>query len=173
MLMYYTAMLTEPEEQRKFEELYRQHRHSMYHAACRILQNPQDAEDAVHQAFLRLVEHLNKVDEKDRGKARGFLVTMAENAAIDLYRRRKRERVISLGETEAAPEDPENSSAFASAFARLPVNYSTVLRLKYSYGYDNAEIGQLLGLTEETVRQRLSRGRKRLAQLLKEEEITV
>ena len=48
MLMYYTAMLTEPEEQRKFEELYRQHRHSMYHAACRILQNPQDAEDAVH-----------------------------------------------------------------------------------------------------------------------------
>ena len=90
MLMYYTAMLTEPEEQRKFEELYRQHRHSMYHAACRILQNPQNAEDAVHQAFLRLVGHLNKVDEKDRGKARGFLVTMAENAAIDLYRRRKR-----------------------------------------------------------------------------------
>jgi len=173
MLMYYTATLPEPEEKRKFEKLYIAHRQVMYYAAYRILRNPQDSEDVVHQAFLRLLEHLDKVDEGDPGRARSFLVTMTENAAIDLHRRRKLQRTVSPEDIPAVPADPAESSAFVRAFARLPVNYSSVLRLKYSCGYDNTEIGQLLGLSEEAVRQRLSRGRKRLAQLLEEEAITV
>ena len=51
MLIFYTAILPEPEEKRKFERLYHQYRQTMYYAAFRILKEPHDAEDAVHQAF--------------------------------------------------------------------------------------------------------------------------
>ena len=176
MLIFYTAMLPAPEEKRKFERLYRQYRQTMYCAAFRILKDPHDAEDAVHQAFLRLVDHLEKINENDCHKTRGFLVTIVENAAIDIYRQRKRKSGIPFDEVcaEVSPrEDVPESAAFARAFARLPVAYSTVLRLKYSHGYENGEIATLLKLSEENVRQRLSRGKKKLARLLEEEGITV
>ena len=66
MLMFYTAMLSTPEEKRKFEQLYLQHRQSMYQAAYRILQNTHDAEDAVHQAFLQLVAHMEKINGQEQ-----------------------------------------------------------------------------------------------------------
>lgn len=176
VLMFYTAMLPEPEVKRKFERLYRQYRQVMYYAALGILKDPQDAEDAVHQAFLRLVDHLEKINENDCHKTRGFLVTIVENAAIDIYRHRKRKSGIPFDEVCAdwpVAESLADSTAFARAFARLPVAYSTVLRLKYSHGYENGEIAMLLKLSEENVRQRLSRGKKKLARLLEEEGITV
>lgn len=176
MLIFYTAILPEPEEKRKFERLYHTYRQTMYCAAFRILQDSHDAEDAVHQAFLRLVDHLEKINENDCHKTRGFLVTIVESTAIDIYRHRKRKSGTPFDEVctdITAPECPEDRTAVALAFSRLPVAYSTVLRLKYSHGYDNREIAVLLKVTEENVRQRLSRAKKKLAELLEKEGITL
>ena len=52
---------------------------------------------------------------------------------------------------------------------KLPENYWNVLLLKYSHGYDDREIAQMLDITEENVRQRISRAKKRLSELLEKE----
>ena len=51
-MIVYLQMIDTPEDRSKFEQLYLEYRGLMFHAANQILHNEQDAEDAVHQAFL-------------------------------------------------------------------------------------------------------------------------
>lgn len=56
MLVYYLQMLDTPEEKIRFEQIYLKYRGLMYHVANGILHDRQDAEDAVHNAFLRIIK---------------------------------------------------------------------------------------------------------------------
>lgn len=178
MLLLYTAMIDPPKEKRKFERLYHQYRQTMYRAAYSILQDAHEAEDAVHMAFEKIIDHLEKINENDCHKTKAFLVIVVESAAIDLYRKRKRGHGVPYEELEPFVEDGTGSDhaekdAVSRAIARLPVAYSTVLRLKYSHGYENREIAAILKISEDNVRQRIFRAKKRLAELLEEEGIIV
>lgn len=170
MLIYLSLIDTE-EDKRKFERIYLAYKQTMFYAANRILKNEHTAEDAVHQAFLRIINNLEKIDESDCHKTRAFLVVIVEHIAIDLYRKKKRENVLSLDEmeiyvpdTKALPDDC--SDEVSIAIAELPINYSTVLRLKFSQGYSDAEIAKLLHLNVDNVRKRISRAKKKLSQIL-------
>lgn len=163
------------EAKHKFEQLYLAYRQTMFYAANRILNNASSAEDAVHQAFLRIMEHLEKVDESDCHKTRAFLVVITEHISIDIYRKNKRENALSLDEFEFYLPDPKEplldmEDETSEAINNLPLNYSTVLRLKFSQGYHDDEIAQILHISEENVRQRISRAKKKLSQILNEKE---
>ena len=54
MLACYLQMLDTPEEKIRFEQIYTKYRSPMFRTADRILHNAQDAEDAVHNAFLQI-----------------------------------------------------------------------------------------------------------------------
>ncbi len=49
----------------KFENLYRDYRQLMFYKANEILQDKHLAEDAVHQAFIRIIQNLDKIDENN------------------------------------------------------------------------------------------------------------
>lgn len=173
MLIYLSLIETE-EDKRKFERIYLSYKQTMFYAANRILKNHYTSEDAVHQAFLRVVDHLDKINEKDCHKSRSFLVVITEHIAIDIYRKQKRENTLSFDELEIYISDntsPEDNviDEVSTAIASLPVNYSTILRLKFSQGYNDSEIAQILDITEDNVRQRISRAKKKLNQLLQKD----
>lgn len=170
MLLYLTLIDSE-EDKRKFERLYLDYRKTMYYAAYEILRNVHSAEDAVHQAFLRVVDNLDKIDESNCHKTRGFLVVITEHIAIDIYRKRKREDMLSYDEFEIYISDNttqnyDDADEMLQILKKLPINYSTILVLKYSQGYTDSEISQLLDITEDNVRQRIVRAKKKLSQLL-------
>lgn len=54
-------MLETPEEKSLFEQIYLEYRGLMFHVAYEILHNEQDAEDAVHQAFVKIAENIKKL----------------------------------------------------------------------------------------------------------------
>ena len=172
MLIYLNLIETE-EDKRKFECIYLAYKQTMFYAANRILKDHHLSEDAVHQAFLRIIDNLNKIDENDCHKTRAFLVVVVEHISIDIYRKRKREDMISYDELELYIADTSQQNEMidevSSAILKLPVNYSTVLRLKYSQGYNDAEISEILDITQENVRQRISRAKKKLSELLQKE----
>lgn len=178
MLMLYTSMIDSTEEKRKFERIYLAHRQTMYYAAFRILNNVQDAEDAVHQAFLRILNHLDIINESDCHKTRAYLIVITQSTAIDIYRKHKRFNTVSFDELEICnsgtlERDYEEKDAILRAVNKIPVNYSVVLKLRYSHNHSVSEIASLLGISEGNVRQRISRAKKILAQLLEEEGIEV
>lgn len=63
-------------------------------------------------------------------------------------------------------EQDDDVNEIISAIELLPINYSSVLRLKYSQGYQDSEIARILNITEDNVRKRISRAKKKLALLL-------
>lgn len=165
MLIYLQA-LDSPEDRTRFEALYTAYRGLMFHVANRVLQNPQDAEDAVHQAFLSLAEH--SLPSELGSRARCLAATVAERKAIDLYRAKQRHLTAELDETIPGCEAPPSDGTLAGAMAALPPQYREVLLLKYYNGYSAMEIAGFLGLTPGNVRQLTARARRRLAAELAE-----
>ena len=165
MLVYLTA-IDNPEDQSRFEQFYLAYRGLMFHVACRILQNPQDAEDAVHQAFLSLARC--RLPEELGPQARTLAATAAEHKAIDLYRARKRRSETELEENLPGCAPPPSDGTLAGAMAALPPRYREVLLLKYYTGYSAGEIGALLDTPAANVRQLIARAKKKLAAELAE-----
>lgn len=134
--------------------------------ACTRLGSAADAEDAVQEAFLRLLTARPAFRDREHEKA--WLIRTTLQRAGDIRRRAER-RSLPLEEiTEpAAPESP--GSELRSAVRALPEKYGAVIHLHYYEGYSIKEIAKLLGLPAATVGTRLARGRERLRQMLKED----
>ena len=101
MLSLYLAAIDTAEEKSKFELLYQRYRDIMYWAAYGIMKDPHQAEDVVSQSFFKVIDHLNRITDVDSRQTKAFLVTITEHTAIDCYRKRKRERTVSMEDWEA------------------------------------------------------------------------
>ena len=85
MLEIYLAMLDSEEDKNMLEQLYANYKQFMYKTAYTILKNATDAEDAVHEAFMRVTRCMYKVDKVDSEKTKSYLCIITKNAAIDIY----------------------------------------------------------------------------------------
>ena len=183
MLTIYLSMLDDPDDRRKFEELYKKYRQMMYYVAYRILKSVDDAEDAVHMAFMRVINHLDDIDENEEQKTKSYLAIVVQNLAYDMYRKKKRDWTLSCsydafelyiqdpnGQDFEDIDDGSEGIRLAEAMKKLPAKYADVIRLTYMHGLHSEKVGEILGITSDTVRQRLVRGRKKLAELMKEAE---
>lgn len=125
-MFLYLAMIDSDADKSKFEILYSEYKNLMYYTANRILRNSSDAEDVVHQAFLKVIEILDTISSPRCHKTRALLVTITEHKAIDLYREKQRRNVLPLAEEYigAAPaaeiERLAARDTLAAAIASLP-----------------------------------------------------
>lgn len=125
-----------------------------------------DAEDAVQEVFLRVVDRRPRFRDEEHEKA--WLIRAVLSRASDLRRQAERRNIPLEEAAETAAPSPE-PSPLLSAVQALPAKYSAVIHLHYYEGYSIKEIAKLLGLPAPTVGTRLARGRERLRQMLKEE----
>ena len=171
-MLVYLAVIDEPMQKTKFETVYHRYRGLMYYVAYRILNNASDAEDAVHDAFIKIAENMKKISDPVCPKNQSYVVTIVENKAIDLYREKQRRNVLPLAEEYigAAPaaeiERLAERDTLAAAIASLPPRYHSVLLLRYDCGYSNAEIANILDMTEPNVRKLIQRAKEKLSAAL-------
>jgi len=149
-----------------FVRLIEENQLTMYRTAKAILHQEADVEDAVQEAFLRLLTARPVFRDAEHEKA--WLIRTTLQRASDI-RRKAEQRNIPL-EDITEPVAPESSGGELRAAVRaLPEMYGAVIHLHYYEGYSIREIGKLLGLPAATVGTRLARGRERLRQMLKED----
>ena len=91
MLPFYLQLLETEGEKQKFERLYERYRRLMHWIAVRILQDEHLAEDAVHEAFLRILQNFDGIDEILSPKTRNFVVIVVRNTSLNLRKKQKRE----------------------------------------------------------------------------------
>ncbi len=160
------------EERTKLERLYLRYRGMMFLAANKILNNEQDAEDAVHQAFVKIADNLERIADVDCPKTRGYIVTIVENQAIDMYRKKSRHAMVPFDEEcVKLPVEYDGDNGLAACMARLPVHYRQVLVLRYHHGYAVWEIAQMMEISPDYASKLIHRAKKRLEELCKEAEI--
>lgn len=159
-------LLKSYEEEEAFARLYHQYVKLMLHTAYQILQNREDAEDAVQTAFLRIAKHFSSVEKQPCPKTANQFVIIVRNIAIDMYRKKKREAAAPLSE-ETVSED-FRANTLEEAMQALPQEMRDILYLHHIYGLSVREIARLLGLTQDAVYKRLQRAAARLRKIMEE-----
>lgn len=171
-MLIYMTLIDSDEEQSKFEQIYHKYKGLMFYIANGILQNEHDAEDAVHQAFIKIAENMKKIGEVDCPKTKGFIVTIVENKAIDLYRKKKKQTQTELFEEVGGIQvEYSGDDELVKCILKLDVRYREVILLKYHYGYSLREIARILGISESNAVKLDQRAKKKLMLLCKEEGI--
>ncbi|MCI7473092.1 MAG: RNA polymerase sigma factor [Clostridiales bacterium] len=150
----------------RLETLIQIHQNTLYRAALAILGDAHEAEDAVQDAFLRCLEKGPEFESPAHEKA--WLLRVTVNGCKSRLRSPWRRRTDPLLDTYPAA-DPEEQGLLDAIMA-LPARDRTVLHLYYYEGYQTAEIAEMTGWREGTVRSRLTRARAKLGALLKGEQ---
>lgn len=172
-MFFYLQMIESEKEKDKFEFLYEEYRNLMYMIAVGILHNQEDAEDAVHQAFISILEHLNKISKPTDPSAKSFCATCARNKAVDIYRKNQHNVFIDFDQLQVSVETDFPEGSLEAAIAKLPDIYRDVILLRYDNGFTVKEIADILAVDISTVRKRITRAKSKLKENLKKEGLEV
>jgi RNA polymerase sigma-70 factor, ECF subfamily len=152
----------------EFNDLVMQMSRKLYGVAWRILNNREEAEDAVQEVFIRLWKMGDKADSYDSIEA--LVTTMLKNHCIDLLRSRKRRMTEESGkQVLSIPGDhspfeildkKESEEIIARLINRLPDNGRQVVRLREIEGLSYEEIAVITGQNVNALRVTISRSRK-------------
>ena len=170
MLIYLAGIETEAGKS-KFVQVYEAYQGLMFHTAFRLLGKPQDAEDAVHEAFLYLAKNISKISEPVSQKTKAYVVLIVESRAIDQLRRRKRRPTVPLEDCPGILAQPQEEHLLADCVLRLPAAGRQLLWLKYYQGYELKEIGPMLGLSYDAVARLHRKAKEQLRELYERERM--
>lgn len=169
------------EERARAEALYYGNRMLMYKIAYDILGDKQQAEDTVHESFVRIIKNLHKIDINNCSRTRNYLVIICRNVAIDMYNKMKRISIVDYEPDEILSDesdDPldilinkESVERLTTAIMELKPIYRDVILLRYVHEFNCEEIAEQLCINVEAVKKRIARGKKILAEKLEREGI--
>jgi RNA polymerase sigma-70 factor, ECF subfamily len=155
-------------DERALNRLLERH-YDRVHAICRrMMGNEPDAQDATQDALIALVRGLPRYDGRAAFTTWAYRVTT--NACIDELRRRRRRPLTSMEAVEAtsvSESDLDDGLAdrllIDEALAGLPPEFRAAVVLRDGLGLDYNEIAAVLDIPAGTVRSRIARGRRALA----------
>lgn len=173
MLNFYLSILSTDEEKTEFERLYHAQKNIMYHIAYSKLNNSHDAEDAVSEAFLRCAKKFSRIMEIPCNKRGAFLDVIVRNVAVDMFKKNCNAPDDIEDYTFVADKTPDTEDMAIGNISRdelverireMPEVLRDTLTLSSFCNMTNKEIADFLGVSENTVAQRLFRARKIIAE---------
>ena len=141
---------------------------SLYRLCTVMMQNREDAQDAVQESFLRYIT--KAPDFKNQEHEKAWLIRVASNVCKDMLRYRKHTSLLSLDEIRTVSTSEDNAQILGMLMM-LEEKYKTVLHLHYIEGYGTQEISSVLGVSNAAVKKRLQRGREKLREIYEKEAI--
>ncbi len=171
-MIVYLQMLHGAPERDKFRALYEAYCGLMYHVARQLLPDDAEAEDAVHQALVAIIENLDKIAQPVGTKTRALVSLITERKALDILRSRSRLSDEAFEESAHGLTVPlPGDGGLADAMSSLPAAYREALLLRYQQGYTAREIAQMLGKKTGAVQKLLTRAKAALRKELDERGI--
>lgn len=171
-----------------FNQIVERHQRAVYSTCLRMLRDPQLAEDATQDAFVRAWK---AVSSFRGGIVRPWLLRIATNRTYDVLRSRARRPAQSLdaqpyesepewttqvGQAEA-PEQftsrGELSEMLQEALANLPEDQRLAIVLSDVQGYGYDEIAEVMNIAVGTVKSRISRGRAKLREYMQDSPVAM
>ena len=162
-----------------FELLMRRYNERAYRAARSIVRDEYEAEDVMQQAYVNAFTHLGQFSGTARFST--WLTRIVINEALARVRRQGRHETFDEQSTVTAliahgpDEDPERQAFIGElrgllewAIDRLPDGMREVFVLREVQGLSTSEVAAAVGVSEDVVKARLSRGRAALRRLLME-----
>ncbi len=145
------------------EQTVKKYSSSMLKTAFSLLKSTADAEDAVQEAFMKLITKAPEFENDEHQKA--WLLRVTVNISKNMLKSAKRK---NLPLTEEIPYREKENDVLPYVLA-LDEKYRGVIHLYYYESYTIKEIAEILSLPSATVGTRLSRARKMLKKSMKED----
>lgn len=174
--------LENPDERDLFSQVFLNYHRLMFYEAAKYVSDVHAKEDIVQNALLKAIEHSEDLKHIDRCKIPYWLVTITRNEAISHLRH---EAVIlkhSAGSLEEQPDawldslEPDDivdsinrKSAIGAIWSELSNTEQILLSGRYVLGYSDAELAEVIGCKESSIRMMLTRARRHAAEQLAEE----
>ena len=105
-------MVKSSQQKEKLHQLYALYEQPLYRIAYAILHQTEQAEDAVSDAFLKIIPHLDQIESPDSPKTKAFLIQVIRNTAINQYRKNAKdaERLTSIDDSTLQGPVPTTKS---------------------------------------------------------------
>ena len=176
-----------PSSRQYFEQTMLPHLSASYHFALSIIGHPQNAEDAVQEAYIRAFRAIKQFSG-DNSEA--WLMTIVRNVCMTQLSQSKDSKVVYIdsqmlkqvthkyqidqAEMATTPESKaielsevtSQSKRIHKAIAQLPVDYREVILLREFQDFNYQQISKITAVPMGTVMSRLSRARKELRKIL-------
>ncbi len=165
-------------EKGKFEVIYYRYRDMLYMCALGIVKNSADAEDVLHDAFIKIAKNIKQIDDINSKSTAAYLAVITKNTAYDRLRRLKRLNETPIDDCLLAADDTlieeiaekTEYEKLLAAVKSVPPPYNEVLFLHYVNEMPVKKTAALLGRKVSTVKMQLVRGKKLLLQALRGQE---
>jgi len=165
-------------DQEAFRHIVERYQGAVHNLAYRMLGIPEEAEDAAQEIFVRIYRQLGRYDSERKFST--WTLAIATNYCIDQLRRRRMhfvplENIIPWARArDGGPEGEalsgESRDEMQRLLKRLPEKYRAPLVLRYWEDLSCAEIAEILGVPEGTIKTQIHRARKQLGKMLAEVE---
>ena len=146
------------------KQLYDKYAPEMLGVCYRYTKSLQDAEDVMQNGFVRVFKFLNQY--KEEGELGAWIRRIMVNTALNYLKKSKKYQHDLLFDTTElhviTNDNPEvllNAKELAELIRQLPTGYQAIFNLYAVEGFSHAEIGQMLGISENTSRSQYMRAR--------------
>ena len=155
------------------ELLYRRHHVRVYRFLLRLTDNAANAEDLTGDVFLEIWKEADRFEGRSRVST--WMLGIARHKAISALRRRRAEPLDdelaesiadSSADAETMLQEQETVTVLRRCLAQLSAVHREIVDLVYYHGKSIAEVADIVGVPEATVKTRMFYARKRLAALL-------
>lgn len=177
MLTVLLTMLENDEDKNLLIEIYDKYKLYLLKVASDKLYDNSYIQDCIQDTFLELVYSFDNFKKiTDEYKRKSYLITICKRCALKINNKSDN-RCISFEEisdkelpvTDSFDFRVDDIDEISNIIINMPEKYSEPLIMKYADGYSLAEIGKKLGISENTVKQRIYRGKKYIISSLKAE----
>lgn len=130
------------EESTKLKRLFEIYEQPMYRIAFAVLKDSAAAEDAVSDAFMRIIPKIGKIGEPDSPKTKSYIIKTLKNTAIDIYRRKIRFNSYFMDaeeEFDKIPDTSENYETYESGDKKAMINYRAPNIYDMTIHHDNSD----------------------------------
>lgn len=178
MLALYMSFIDDEDDRAKFEILYHTYRKRMVLTAYSVLHNKDDAEDAVHDTFIKIARNMKSIGDPESDETLSYVIKATKNNAINLLNKNKRRTEwIKLDDIENMTDEQffdklsltESYEKIVAAIRSLDDTYRDVMFYHFVKEMKIKDIADLLGKKNSTVHQQLIRGKKKLIEILEKD----
>lgn len=165
------AALENDKQRNELAAFYEQYKNRFFNIAYSKLHNPEEAEDAVQEAFLRVVDNPNKFFEMSNQERVRFVDGIVRHVSVDKFKKKQKNNAVSIDDIgddimsgTISPEEKYITDASADELVQfvltLPESQRQALFMYIHEKLSYSEISKILGISEDLARKRVSNARK-------------
>lgn len=174
-IIYGSGMMRSKRASIRFiENSYKLYEQKMYQVAYSVLHDQGLAEDAVQEAFVKLMKHNVYFEDLESDECKRYMITVIKHSSIDIYNKKRKEREIVYLSAEDADikdipvqDDADGINNIEEIISSLPEKYYLVVNCLAVKNLSVKETALELGITEANVRKRFERAKLMLKNLVK------